>query len=48
VLLYREWSNLALTDLEHLGPLGQQASSQLLAADFPVHARQDISFEIPS
>ncbi|MBI1916349.1 MAG: protein kinase [Planctomycetes bacterium] len=48
VLLYREWSNLALTDLEHLGPLGQQAYRQMLAADFPPHARQDIPFEIPT
>jgi hypothetical protein len=48
VLLYREWSNLALTDLEHLGPLGQQAYRQMLAADFPAHARQDIPFAIPT
>jgi serine/threonine protein kinase len=48
VLLYREWSNLALTDLEHLGPLGQQAYSQLLAAGFPPHARHDIPFEVPT
>jgi hypothetical protein len=47
VILYREWSNLALTDLEHLGPLGQEAYRQLLASDCTPHARQDIEFELP-
>ena len=48
VVIYREWSNLALTDLEHLGPLGQEAYRQLLAAEnYTPHSRQDIEFELP-
>ena len=49
LLIYREWSNLALTDLENLGPVGQEAYRQLLATDnFPPHSRLDIDFELPS
>jgi eukaryotic-like serine/threonine-protein kinase len=48
VVLYREWSNIALTDLELLGPVGQEAYGQLLASEnFPPHARQDVPFEQP-
>ena len=48
LVVYREWSNLALTDLENLGPVGQEAYRQLLNIDnFTPHSRLDIEFELP-
>jgi len=44
--LYRE-EMLPLTALPHLGPLGQQAYEQLLAADHPPHSRADVPWTQP-
>jgi hypothetical protein len=45
ILLYRELSHLALSDLEQLGPQAQDAYRQMNAADnFTPHARIDVSF----
>jgi hypothetical protein len=38
---------LPLTALPHLGPLGQQAYEQLLAADHPPHSRADVPWTQP-
>jgi serine/threonine protein kinase len=46
VLFYRERINLALEDLEHLGPTGRDAYAQMNAADhFTPHTRCDIDFK---
>jgi serine/threonine protein kinase len=46
VLLYRERSNLALAELEQLGPLGRDAYLQMTANDhFTPHTRLDVAFK---
>jgi hypothetical protein len=46
VVLYRERANLALTDLEQLGPLGRDAYLQLTSTDhFTPHTRTDVDFK---
>jgi hypothetical protein len=45
ILLYRERSNLPLSELPQLGPLGLDAYRQLSAAEqFTPHCRCDIEF----
>ncbi|MFO0928183.1 MAG: tubulin-like doman-containing protein [Gemmataceae bacterium] len=45
ILVYRERGNLALADLEHLGPLGHDAYLKMNSSDnFTPHARTDVSF----
>lgn len=45
ILFYRERLNLSLMDLEHVGPLGRDAYSQMSATDnFTPHSRCDIDF----
>jgi serine/threonine protein kinase len=45
VILYRELSNLSLTDLDQLGPVGQDAYRQMTAAEnFTPHSRIDVDF----
>jgi hypothetical protein len=46
ILLYRERSNLALTDLEQMGPVAQRAYAQLGATEnFTPHSRIDVEFK---
>ena len=46
VLIYRERSNLALADLEHLGPVGRDAYAQMTSTEnFTPHTRSDIDFK---
>lgn len=48
ILIYRERTNLVLTDLEPLGPVGHEAYLKLNASDdFTPHARCDIDFQPP-
>jgi serine/threonine protein kinase len=45
VVIYREMTNLALTDLEQLGALGQDAYRQMTNAEnFTPHSRIDVDF----
>jgi hypothetical protein len=47
LLVYRERNNLALRDLEHLGPLGHDAYVQMSATEnFTPHSRCDIDFRL--
>jgi hypothetical protein len=48
VVLYRELSNLPLTDLDLLGPAGREACTQLSGEDFTPHSRTDIDFTLPA
>lgn len=48
ILIYREWSQLPLTELEQLGATGQEAYRALLQLEnFTPHSRMDIPFEVP-
>ncbi|MFO0841055.1 MAG: hypothetical protein U0797_01480 [Gemmataceae bacterium] len=48
IILYRERGNLALTDLEHMGPTGHDAYVQMTSTDnFTPHSRCDINFRKP-
>ena len=45
IIVYRERVNLALTDLEHMGPVGHDAYLQMTTAEnFTPHSRADIDF----
>jgi hypothetical protein len=45
VVIYRELTNLPLTDLEQLGPVGQDAYRQMNSAEnFSAHSRMDVDF----
>jgi hypothetical protein len=45
VVIYRELTNLPLTDLEQLGPVGQDAYRQMSSAEnFSPHSRMDVDF----
>ncbi len=47
ILVYRERTNLALTDLEQMGPLGQNAYQQMSATEnFTPHSRIDVEFKV--
>jgi hypothetical protein len=49
VLLYREWSNLNLSDLEQVGTEAQDAYRQMIAAEhFTPHTRSDVYFALPT
>jgi hypothetical protein len=44
-VVYRERVNLALADLEHLGPTGHDAHAQMTAAEhFTPHSRTDVAW----
>jgi len=48
ILIYREWSNLPLAELDLLGPLGQEAYRHLSSTDnFTPHTRTDVEFTPP-
>jgi serine/threonine protein kinase len=45
LLIYRELTNLPLSELEQLGPLGQDAYRQMTSAEnFTPHSRSDVDF----
>jgi hypothetical protein len=45
ILIYRERVNVALTDLEHLGPVGHDAYMQMSSTEhFTPHSRCDVEF----
>jgi serine/threonine protein kinase len=49
IVLYREIANLALSDVELLGPAGQQPYQQMNSTDhFTPHARTDVRFSPPA
>jgi hypothetical protein len=49
IVIYRELSGLPLTEVEQLGPLGQDAYRQMRAAEhFTPHNRTDVPFAAPS
>jgi serine/threonine protein kinase len=46
VILYREWSDLLLADVDPLGPAGQEAYDLLSSKDsFTPHTRNDVPFD---
>jgi hypothetical protein len=48
ILVYREWNDQLLAELDIFGPAGQEAYSQLLSLpDFTPHSRSDVPFAPP-
>jgi hypothetical protein len=47
VVIYREFSNLPLAEIEHLGPAGESVHAQMFAAKgLTAHSRADVDFRL--